>query len=92
MVWLAAAVIVLGWAALMASMERQVDLFNAIPATARGGLRIAAWIAFVASLALFVAALGIEQGPVYWTVNLMLGAIGAVLAGTWVSRKSMRRR
>lgn len=92
MVWLAAVVIVLGWAALMASKERHVNLFEAVPAAARGVLRIAAWIAFAASLALFVAARGIEQGPVYWTVSLMLGAIATVLAGTWVSHKTRRRR
>jgi hypothetical protein len=92
MTWLAAVVIVLGWAALMASTERHADLFRAVPAAARGALRVAAWIAFAASLALFVAARGIEQGAVYWTVNLMLGAIAMALAATWASRGAMRRR
>jgi hypothetical protein len=92
MVWLAAVVIVLGWAALMASTGRHADLFDAVPASARGAMRIAAWIAFASSLALFVAARGIEQGPVYWAVSLMLGAIATVLAATSVSRKTVRPR
>jgi hypothetical protein len=85
-------VLLAGWAALMASMERHADLFGARSASTRATLRIGAWCAFALSLALFIAARGIEQGPVYWTVSLMLGAIATVLAATWAANGAERRR
>lgn len=91
MVALGVIVLLVGWGALMASMERHADVFGAIDAPSRALLRIAAWIAFAGSLALFIAARGIEQGPVYWAVSLMLGAIAVVLAGTWASSGAARR-
>ncbi|GHA80298.1 DUF3325 family protein [Cognatilysobacter bugurensis] len=92
MAWCAALLIVVGWGALMASMERHADLFTAVPASMRAGLRIAAWALFAISFALFVGTLGIEQGPVYWTVCLMLGAIAVVLSATFGSSRTVRGR
>jgi hypothetical protein len=91
MVALGVLTLLAGWAALMASMERNADLFGVVPSTIRAVLRMAAWMTFVASLALFVAARGIQQGPVYWTMSLMLGALATVLVGTWASRKTARQ-
>jgi hypothetical protein len=45
----------------------------------RRKLRIAAPVLLLASLACFVGAIGIEQGPVFWTCVLMLGAMGVAL-------------
>lgn len=45
----------------------------------RRTLRAAASLLFIASLACFVAAIGVEQGPVFWTCVLMLGAICVAL-------------
>lgn len=91
MVTLGVLLLLVGWIALMASMERHADLFGARMAPARPALRIGAWCAFATSLALFVAARGIEQGPVYWAVSLMLGAIAVVLGATWTSSGPARR-
>lgn len=49
----------------------------------RRGLRLAATAALVVSFGCYVWAIGIEQGPVFWTCVLMLGAMGVAL---WASR------
>lgn len=85
-------VLLAGWAALMASMERHADLFGARSASTRATLRIGAWLAFAVSLALFIAARGIEQGPVYWAVSLMLGAIAVVLLAAFAPSRKARSR
>lgn len=91
MVALGVCVLLAGWVALMASMQRHADLFGALNDALRATLRTGAWVAFASSLALFVGARGIQQGPVYWIVNLMLGAIAIVLLGAWVSSRRQRR-
>lgn len=57
------------WWALAAAMPVDMAL------TRRRALRGLAVIGLVASLACFVAAIGIEQGPVFWTAALMLSAL-----------------
>jgi hypothetical protein len=90
MVALGVLVLLIGWATMMASMERHAALFGVRNASTRATLRIGAWLAFAAGLALFIAARGIEQGPVYWTVSLMLGAIATVLVATWAANGAER--
>ena len=91
MVALGVLALLVGWIALMASTERHADLFGTHDASTRAMLRTAGWLALTASLALFIAARGIEQGPVYWAVSLMLGAIATVLGACWASRDAVRR-
>ena len=64
-------------------------LARAMPPSRRGSpdvgprrrrqLRITASALLPASFACFVGAIGIEQGPVFWTCVLMLGAMGVAL-------------
>ena len=42
-------------------------------------LRVAAGCALALSLAGFIGAIGLEQGPVFWTAALMLGALAVAL-------------
>lgn len=42
-------------------------------------LRLAAGCALALSLGGFIAAIGVEQGPVFWTAALMLGALAVAL-------------
>lgn len=91
MVMLGVLVLLAGWVALMASMERHADLFGARVVPLRAALRIGGWAAFAASLALFVASYGVAQGPVYWAVSLMLGAITVVLVAAWASKEGGSR-
>ncbi len=70
-------------------------LARAMPPAYRGGydagparrrtLRITGVLALIVSFASYIAAIGFEQGPVFWTCALMLGAMGVALwssAGT----------
>lgn len=45
----------------------------------RRTLRVTGATALVVSFACYVAAIGFEQGPVFWTCALMLGAMGVAL-------------
>ncbi|MDH5833970.1 hypothetical protein [Luteimonas kalidii] len=45
----------------------------------RRALRVGAGAGFAISLAGYVAAIGIEQGPVFWTAALMLSALAVAL-------------
>lgn len=54
------------------------------------GFRIAAGCALAASLACYIAAIGVEQGPVFWTAVLMLGALA--VASLRAVRGGGRRR
>ncbi|WP_202840187.1 DUF3325 family protein [Luteimonas saliphila] len=45
----------------------------------RRALRLGGGAAFVASLASYIVAIGVEQGPVFWTAVLMLGALAVAL-------------
>lgn len=69
MIPLGVVMLVATWWALAAAMPAHMAL------TRRRALRGLAVIGLVASLACFVAAIGIEQGPVFWTAALMLSAL-----------------
>lgn len=60
------------------------------PSTRRT-LRLAATLALLASLACYVAAIGIEQGPVFWTCALMLGALAVALLSSLGASGGRRR-
>lgn len=67
-------------------------LARAMPPAARGAhdvgpgrrrtLRIAGAVALGVSFACYVVAIGFEQGPVFWTCALMLGAMGVALCSS----------
>lgn len=72
-----------GWWSLAVAM--------AAPARRRRALRIGASAGFVASLAGYVAAIGWEQGPVFWTAALMLSALGVALLRALAPDRGPRR-
>lgn len=77
----AAGLTVFGWAALSHALPRHhQEAFGRVPNPARLWLhRMAGWLALICSFAVCVAALGLEFGPVMWTVLLCLGAVVWVL-------------
>lgn len=69
MIPLGVVMLVAAWWALAAAMPADMSRPR------RRALRGLAVIGLAASLACFVAAIGIEQGPVFWTAALMLSAL-----------------
>ncbi|TYT23553.1 hypothetical protein FZO89_14965 [Luteimonas viscosa] len=61
-------------------------------ATRRRALRLGAVAALVASLACYVVAIGVEQGPVFWTAVLMLGALAVALLRAIAGEDGSARR
>lgn len=79
-----AVLILVAWGLLALSMDKHHEglLGRRMPRGRARGWRLGAAVALVASLACFIGTLGWEQGPVFWTVALMLGALAAALALT----------
>ena len=74
MIAIGTALILAAWWLLAAAMPPQPR-----PPLRTRGYRIVAGCALVASLACYIAAIGVEQGPVFWSAVLMLGALAVAL-------------
>jgi drug/metabolite transporter (DMT)-like permease len=94
MLLLGTALILLGWCLLVLAMPRHHQALRGRPAAPGRArvLRIAAALALAASLACYVAVIGWEQGPVFWTCALMLSALAWPLLLAALPDRSPRRR
>lgn len=79
------------WWMLLRAMPPAYRGAREVGAAARRALRIAATLALLASLACYIAAIGIEQGPVFWTCTLMLGALAVALSASLGAAGGRRR-
>ncbi|MFC0679846.1 DUF3325 domain-containing protein [Lysobacter korlensis] len=90
-----ALLILIAWSLLALSMDKHYEalLGRRLPPARSRRWRLGAVAALIASLACFIVARGWEQGPVFWTVALMLGAlVSALLLTALQSGRTQRSR
>lgn len=95
MLLLGTALIVLGWCLLVLAMPRHHQALRGrpVPPARALFLRGGGALALAASLACFIAVIGREQGPVFWTCALMLAAMAwTLLLAAFPDRPPARRR